>query len=155
MQGYILRRVLASIPVIFIVAFFTFGLLYLTPGDPAYVLAGEESTTEEIEQIRANLGLDRPFHIRLGKWMGNLAQGDLGKSVLSNKDVTWLIKGRIEPSMSLAILSAMIAIFAAIPMGVLAAWKANTWIDRTIMVISSLGFAIPGFFLGFIIMWAF
>lgn len=155
MQGYILRRVLASVPVVFIVAFFTFGLLYLTPGDPAYVLAGEEATTEEIDQIRANLGLDKPFHIRLGKWFGNLAQGDLGRSVLSNKKVTWLIKGRIEPTVSLTILAALISVSFAIPMGVLAAWKAHTWVDRTIMVFASLGFAVPGFFLGFILMWAF
>ena len=155
MQGYILRRVLAGIPVILMVALFTFGLLYLAPGDPAYLIAPEESTQEEIDAIRHKLGLDRPFHERLGKWLFAIAQGDLGESIFSKYSVTGLIKDRVEPTLSLSILSALIAIMVAVPLGVLAAWKANTWIDRTVMVIAILGFAVPSFFLGFMLMWGF
>jgi peptide/nickel transport system permease protein len=154
-QGYIVRRVLAAFPLIIIVAIFTFGLLYLTPGDPAVFLAGEEGTTAEIEEVRHRLGLDRPFHIRLGKWLGSLARGDLGKSILNEFPVSTLIKQRVEASLSLAILSTLMAVGIAVPLGVLAAWKANSWIDRSVMVFSSLGFAVPGFFLGFILMWIF
>ena len=155
MQGYILRRVLAGIPVILMVALFTFSLLYLTPGNPAYVLAGDEASLEEIEAIEKKLGLDRPFHERLGIWFFSIARGDLGESVFSKYAVTDLIKDRIEPTLSLGILSTLLAVMVAVPMGVLAAWKSNTWIDRTVMVIAVLGFAVPSFFLGFMLMWGF
>ena len=155
MQGYIVRRVLASIPLILIVAIITFALLYLTPGDPAVFLAGEEGTIEDIEAVRHRLGLDKPLHIRLGKWLWSLARLDLGKSILSEYPVTTLMKQRIEASLSLAILSTLVAVGVAVPLGVIAAWRANSWVDRTVMVLSSLGFAIPGFFLGFILMWIF
>lgn len=155
MQGYILRRVLASIPVLLMVGLLTFSLLYLTPGNPAYVLAGEEASIEQVKAVERKMGLDRPFHIRLWKWFATLAKGDLGESSYSRYAVTDLIKARIEPTLSLSILSTVLAVVTAIPLGVLAAWKAHTWVDRMVMLISSLGFAVPSFFLGFVIMWTF
>jgi peptide/nickel transport system permease protein len=144
---------MASVVVMFSVAVFAFILLYLTPGDPAYVIAGEEATADQITEIRARLGLDRSFHVQLGKWLASLARGDLGESIFSGRKVTSLIWGRVEPSISLALLSTIIAVGTAIPLGVLAAWKMNTWIDRAVMTFSVMGFAVPSFVLGLLLMW--
>ena len=155
MLGYIVRRSLVSVVVVLLVAIFTFALLYLTPGDPAYAIVGEQGTLEQVEEIRASLGLDRPFHIRFGKWFGALARGDLGESAFSRLKVTALIKDRVEPSVSITILATLISVVLAVPLGVLAAWKANTWIDRTVMIIAVVGFGVPSFVLGIALLWTF
>ena len=155
MQGYILRRLLASIPVLLFVALFTFGLLYLTPGDPAAVIGGADATPEEIELLREKLGLNESFHVRLWKWGGTVLRGDLGESIFSNRSVTSLILDRVQPTISLAILSLMISVGLGVPMGVLAAWKAHTWIDHTVMLIAALGIAVPSFALAFLVMFIF
>ncbi|MCL0101668.1 ABC transporter permease [Dehalococcoidia bacterium] len=155
MRGYVLRRVLASIPVMLFVAVVTFSLLYLTPGDPAEVMAGDEATPEEVDEIRENLGLDRPMPVRLGIFLRDTLRGDLGDSVFSKNSVTKLIGQRVEPTLSIAILATLIAISLGLPLGVIAAWQADTWIDRTIMVWAVVGLALPAFFLGFLIMWGF
>ena len=156
MQGYIIRRIIASIPVIMFVGLFTFSLLYLTPGDPAAIMGGQDATADDIERLREKLGLNEPFHVRLGKWLGTVLRGDLGDSILLHEiKVTDLILDRVEPTLSLAILSFLIAVVPAIPMGILAAWKANTWIDHTVMVIAVAGIAIPSFALGFLVMYIF
>ncbi len=145
---------LASIPVVLFVAIVTFSLLYLTPGDPAEVLAGDDATPEDVELIRQNLGLDRSYPVRLGIFLGNTVQGDLGLSVFSGKTVSSLIADRFEPTLSIAIFATIIAIALGLPLGVIAAWKANTWIDRSIMVWAVIGLALPPFFMGFLIVWA-
>ena len=155
MQWYILRRLLAAIPVLLIVAILVFGLLYLTPGDAAVMMAGELSEPEDVERIRAALGLDRPFHIRLGLWLVALAQGDLGNSVFSQYEVTTLIWDRVEPTVSLAFLTTIFSIAVGVPLGVLAAWKANSLVDRMVMLAAAAGLAMPAFFLGFILIWVF
>ena len=155
MHWYILQRLLAAIPVLLIVAILVFGLLYLTPGDAAVMMAGELAEPEDIQRIREDLGLDRPFHIRLGLWLGALFQGDLGNSVFSNYKVTTLISDRVEPTLSLAILTTLFSIMVGVPMGVAAAWKANTWLDRMVMLVAATGVAVPAFFLGFILIWVF
>ncbi len=154
MRGYLGRRLLASIPVVLFVAIVTFSLLYLTPGDPAEVLAGDDATPEDVAQIRENLGLDRPYPVRLGIFLGNTLQGDLGISVFSGKEVSALIADRFEPTLSIAVFATIIAILSGLPLGVIAAWKANTWIDRSIMVWAVIGLALPPFFMGFLIVWA-
>lgn len=154
MRGYLGRRLLASIPVVLFVAIVTFSLLYLTPGDPAEVLAGDDATPEDVAQIRENLGLDRPYPVRLGIFLGNTLQGDLGLSVFSGKEVSALIADRFEPTLSIAVFATIIAIASGLPLGVIAAWKANTWIDRAIMVWAVIGLALPPFFMGFLIVWA-
>ena len=154
MRGYLGRRLLASIPVVLFVAIVTFSLLYLTPGDPAEVLAGDDATPEDVAQIRENLGLDRPYPVRLGIFLGNTLQGDLGISVFSGKEVSELIADRFEPTLSIAVFATIIAILSGLPLGVIAAWKANTWIDRSIMVWAVIGLALPPFFMGFLIVWA-
>ncbi len=154
MRGYVGRRFLASIPVVLFVAIVTFSLLYLTPGDPAEVLAGDDATEEDVARIRENLGLDRPYPVRLGIFLGNTLTGDLGISVFSGQRVSALIADRFEPTLSLAVFATIIAISMGLPLGVIAAWKANTWIDRSIMVYAVIGLAIPPFFMGFLIVWA-
>ena len=155
MTGYIIRRVLATIPVLVVVALVVFALIRFAPGDPAAIIAGQESTQEEVEGIRRQLGLDRPLPIQLGIWFRDILQGDLGQSILSKHEVSELIVQRVVPTLSLAVLTEIFALAVAIPIGVLAAWKANTWIDRTVMVFATLGFSIPVFWLGFILIFFF
>ena len=155
MAGYIIRRILATIPVMVLVALIVFGLIHFAPGDPAAIIAGVEATPEEVEGITVALGLDRPLPVQLGIWFRDIAKGDLGRSILSKHKVTSMIRQRVVPTLSLAIFAEIIALGTAIPLGMLAAWKANTWIDRSVMVVSSLGFAIPVFFLGIMMIWLF
>ena len=151
MQAYIMQRLLMTIPVMFVVLLFTFTLLRVTPGDPARIIAGVEATEEEIAEIRHSLGLDRPLPMQLAIFLGDILRGDLGTSITSHFKVTRLIRSRILPTASLAFFTELFAISMAVPLGVLAAWKANTWIDRSVMIFCSLGFSIPLFFLGFLL----
>jgi peptide/nickel transport system permease protein len=155
MLGYIIRRLLATIPVIGIVALFVFSLLYLTPGDPAAVIAGDIATVEDIERIRHKLGLDQPFLTRFWTWAAAVLQGDLGISIFTNLPVTRLIGQRVEPTLSLALLTLIIAVLVAVPMGVVAAWKAGKTIDRLVMLFSVAGFSMPVFVLAYLLIYLF
>ena len=156
LRAYILRRLLATIPVLAVVALFTFTLLRIVPGDPAAVLAGHEATLEDVEQIRTRLGLDRPLPVQLGVWIGQLARGDLGNSIRkTDEPVLRLIASRVEPTLSLTLITETAAVLIAVPLGVLAAWKANSWIDRLVMVFAAVGFSMPVFWVGFILIWIF
>ena len=138
-----------------VVALFVFLLLHLSPGDPATVIAGDYASPEDIARIRAQLGLDRPLYIQFTTWIGQLGQGDLGVSIFSNLPVSQLIMQRIEPTLSLAFFTLTIAIVVAVPLGVLAAWKAGSWIDRGVMAFSVLGFSTPVFVLGYALIYFF
>ena len=155
MTAYIVRRLLATIPVMVVVALFVFLLLHLTPGDPAAVIAGDDASPVDIEAIRRKLGLDRPIWEQFGIYVGNLLRGDLGTSIFSNLPVLTLVKQRLEPSLVLAVSTLVLAIALAVPMGVLAAWKARTWIDRVVMGFSVLGFAVPVFLIGYLLIYIF
>ncbi len=155
MFAYIVRRVLATIPVMAIVALFVFSLLYIAPGDPAAVIAGDQATPADVERIRASLGLDRPFLVRFGEWVWNILNGDMGVSIFTNLPVTTMIKQRIEPTLSLMILTLCLAITIAVPMGVIAAWKQGTWIDRAVMGFAVLGFSVPVFVVGYVLAYVF
>src|SRR4028119_532718 len=120
---YITRRILATIPVMAIVALFVFSLLYIAPGDPAAVIAGDQATPADVERIRQNLGLDRPYLVRFGEWVWRILQGDLGVSIFTNLPVSTMIAQRIEPTLSLMVLTLILAVSIAVPLGVLAAWK--------------------------------
>ncbi|MBX9991935.1 ABC transporter permease [Phreatobacter oligotrophus] len=152
---YVVRRILATIPVMAVVALFVFSLLYIAPGDPAAVIAGDQATPEDVEKIRRSLGLDRPFLIRFGEWVWQIARFDLGTSIFTGLPVTQLIAQRIEPTLSLMVVTLVIAVFIAVPMGVLAAWKAGTIIDRTIMGFAVFGFSVPVFVVGYILAYVF
>jgi peptide/nickel transport system permease protein len=155
MFAYILRRVTATIPVMAMVALFVFSLLYIAPGDPAAIIAGDQATPADVERIRASLGLDRPFLIRFGDWLWHVVNGDLGVSIFTNLPVTHMIAQRVEPTLSLMAVSLTMALVLAIPMGVLAAWKHGTWIDRLVMVLAVLGFSLPVFVVGYLLAYTF
>ena len=151
MLGYLLRRVLAAIPVMGVVALFVFLLLRLTPGDPAAILAGDNATPEQLERIRVSLGLNQPIYIQFFTWIDKLLHGDLGVSLISNVPVLKMIGQRIEPSISIALSTITLSILIAVPLGVVAAWKHGTWIDRFVMGLSVLGFSVPVFVIGYVL----
>ena len=155
MLAYAVRRILATIPVMLFVAFFVFSLLYLAPGDPAAIIAGDQATPADVERIRASLGLDRPFVVRFGEWLWQVIHGDLGTSIFTNLPVSHMIAQRIEPTTSLMILTILFSIVVAIPLGVIAAWKHGTWIDRGVMVLAVFGFSTPVFVLGYLLAYLF
>lgn len=155
MIGYLFRRLLATIPVLGMVAVFVFLLLQMTPGDPAVVIAGDYATTQQIEAIRQQLGLDRPMLEQLVSWFGRLAQGDLGHSIFSRLPVTALIAQRIEPTLVLTLYTIMLSIAFAVPLGVLAAYRAGGWLDRAVMGFAVLGFSTPVFVVGFLLAYVF
>jgi len=155
MLSFILRRVLATLPVMAIVALFVFSLLYIAPGDPAAVIAGDQASPADIERIRQNLGLDRPFLVQFGSWVWRILQGDLGTSIFTNLPVASMIGQRIGPTLSLMMVTLLITIVVAVPLGVVAAWKAGSWIDRVIMTFAVFGFSLPVFVVGYILAYVF
>ena len=153
MVFYILKRILATIPVMGVVALFVFLMLRLSPGDPAAVIAGDYATTEDIIRIRENLGLNEPIVVQFTKWIGQLAQGDLGISIFTNLPVTTLIAQRLEPTIMLTLTTIIFTIVVAVPLGTLAAWKQGSLIDRAVMLFSVAGFSVPVFVLGYILIY--
>ena len=155
MFAYVIGRLLATIPVMAVVAVFVFFLLRIAPGDPAAIIAGDDATTQDIEAIRAKLGLDRPMLEQFAVWCWRLLQGDLGISIFSNLPVTQLIAQRLEPTLALTISTLLVAVVLAVPMGVLAAWKARSLADRLVMGFAVMGFAVPVFLAGYILIYLF
>ncbi|MGY9049455.1 peptide ABC transporter [Puniceibacterium antarcticum] len=148
---YILKRVLATIPVMVIVAIFVFLLLRLTPGDPAAILAGDAATPAQLERIRERLGLNDPLLTQFITWMGQLLRGDLGTSLLSNTSVAGMLADRLGPTINIALMTIVISVVMAVPMGVIAAWRHRTWVDFLVMSFSVLGFSVPVFVIGYIL----
>ena len=155
MLNYVIRRILATIPVMAVVALFVFSLLYIAPGDPAAVIAGDQATPDDVARIRASLGLDRPFLIRFGEWSWQILHGDLGTSIFTNLPVAAMIAQRIEPTLSLMAVTLAFAVTVAVPIGVVAAWQADTLIDRAIMAFAVLGFSVPVFVIGYVLAYVF
>ena len=153
MLNFLFRRLLSTIPVLLIVSVLVFLMLRLTPGDPAAVLAGDAATTEQIAQIRASLGLDRSIVEQYLIWFGHLLTGDLGQSYYYKTEVTTLIAQRLEPTVSLALITIVIAVAVSVPLGVLAAWRFGGWLDRTLMAFSVMGFSVPVFVLAYLLIW--
>src|SRR5271156_2305739 len=140
---YAIRRILMAIPVMGVVALVVFGLLYITPGDPAMVIAGDQATPDQIARIRVSLGLDQPPYIRFGTWIWQVLRGDLGTSIFSNQTVAHMIDQRLAPTVSLLILAIVISISAGVPLGVAAAWKKGKVVDRALSIFTTAGFSIP------------
>lgn len=155
MLAFVSRRLLATIPVLVMVAVVVFAILRFSPGDPAIIMAGDGATPERIIQIRQTMGLDQPVVKQFFIWGGKLLQGDLGTSLMSGVPVTKLIAQRLEPSMSLAVLTLVFTLLVAIPLGVLAAWRQGKLLDRAVMGFSVLGFSVPVFVTGYLLIWAF
>jgi len=155
MIDFIARRLIAIIPVLAVVAIFVFLMLRLTPGDPAAVIAGDNATSDQIADIRTKLGLDEPIYAQFGIWIGNALQGNFGESFFFKKTVAELIAQRVEPTLALAICTLIIAIVFALPLGVIAAYRHGTWIDRCVMGFSVLGFSVPVFVIGYLLIYLF
>ena len=155
MLPFLVRRIVATIPVLIVVALIVFSMLRLAPGDPAAAIVGNNGTTADIARVRAELGLNDPMPVQFIRWTGQLLRGDLGESFFMKKTVAELIKMRIEPTLSLAALTLVFTVLIAVPMGVIAAWRHGGWLDRTLMSFSVLGFSIPAFVLGYLLIWFF
>lgn len=152
MAVYLIKRIFALVPVLLLVSVFVFLLLRLTPGDPAAILAGDAATTEQLERIREAMGLNEPILTQYFTWMGNILQGDFGVSLISGVPVIDMVSQRIGPTISIAILTIIIAVLVAIPMGVIAAWKHRSWADYVVMSFSVLGFSVPVFLVGYVLL---
>ena len=149
MKRYIVQRVLAFIPVVAFVGIFTFSLIHLAPGDPAALLGRQTGTREEIQKIKERLGLDEPLIVQFWVWTKKTLRGDLGESVASRQEITKLIGQRLPPSLWVGTTSQLFAILFGVPLGVLAAWRANSVLDRASMVFAVLAFSIPSFYLAY------
>jgi peptide/nickel transport system permease protein len=155
MYGYLFRRLLGTIPVMLVVAIFIFLMLRLTPSDPAAIIAGDNATTEQVAKIRGQLGLDRPMVEQFFIWSGKVLSGDFGESFFFKKTVAALIAQRLEPTLSLAASTILLAVLIAVPLGVLAAHRHGGWLDRGLMSFSVLGFSVPVFVVGYVLIYVF
>ncbi|HEV3396632.1 MAG TPA: ABC transporter permease [Xanthobacteraceae bacterium] len=155
MAGYILRRIAATVPVMLIVAVLVFLMLRLTPGDPAAVIAGDNANAEQIAAIRTHLGLDQPIVVQFFIWFGHILRGDFGESFFFKKSVAELIASRLEPTLALSLSTILIAVVVAVPLGVLAAYKQGTLVDKIVMGFSVLGFSVPVFVIGYSLIYLF
>jgi len=151
----VLRRLLATIPVMGVVAIAVFALLHVTPGDPAVIIAGDYATTDDIARIRTRLGLDQPFHAQVAIWLGRVVRGDLGTSIFSGLPVSTLIGQRAATTIWLTLFAMLISVGIGVPIGVVAAWRKRSWLDRAVMVFAVSGFSMPTFWLGFILVYIF
>lgn len=155
MFAFILQRVLALVPLLFIVSLLVFSLMLMIPGDPAYTLAGEDATPAEIEAIREDMGLNDPVMIQYGRWIGGVLQGDLGTSLFSDQPVLDVIVERLPVTLSLAFGAIIIALLVAVPAGVIAGTRPGRTADRVVTVGASAGLAIPNFWLGLMLILVF
>src|SRR5690242_12102243 len=155
MVPYVGRRLLATIPVMAVVAVVVFSLLRLTAGDPAAIIAGDNATSQDVAAIRTRLGLDRPIVEQFVIWVGRVVRGDFGESFFFKKPVSQLIVDRVEPTLALSVATIALTVAFAVPLGVLAAWKRETWIDRAVMGFSVLGFSVPVFVIGYVLIYLF
>lgn len=155
MLAYTLKRLAAAVPVMLIVAIITFMLMHVGSVDPASRIAGELATPEEVERIRISMGLDRPLLHQFASWLGHILSGDFGTSILNRTPVLHLVGQRLEPTLSIALFTIVFAVVLAVPMGVLAAWNAGTWIDHIIMVVAVIAFSMPVFLVGYLLIYQF
>lgn len=152
MVGYIVKRILSLIPVLFIVSIAIFLIVHLTPGDPASVILGMEATEEQIEELNEQMGFNLPVYNQYFTWIKGIFQGDLGRSYFMDEPVTQAIFSHLAPTLSLAILAEIVALILAIPIGIYAAYRRGSLADHSLMVVSLLGMAVPSFLLSLLLM---
>lgn len=151
MIGYIVRRVLAAIPVMGFVALFVFLLLRLSPGDPAAIIAGDIATGEQLARIREAMGLDKPLVVQFGLWLERVVQGDFGQSLMSGLPVATLLAQRLEPTLALAILAMAFSVAVAVPLGTLAALNEGRLVDRLVSGSCVIGYSVPFFVVAYLL----
>ena len=154
-MGSIARRIVATLPVMAVVAVIVFLLIHLSPGDPAALIAGDLASTDDIARLRTSLGLDLPLWNQFLIWVGKLAHGDLGISIFTQVPVTELLAQRLEPTLSIALVTMTLSVVLAIPLGTLAAYRAGSWIDRLVMLFAVLAFSVPVFLIGYLLIYTF
>jgi peptide/nickel transport system permease protein len=154
-MAYLLRRLVATLPVMAVVAILVFLLIHLSPGDPAALIAGDLATTEDIAKLRVALGLDQPLWQQFVLWVGKLLTGDLGTSIFTHVPVSQLLAQRLEPTLSIAAITMVITVLVSVPLGTLAAYRAGSWIDRLVMLFAVLSFSLPVFLVGYLLIYGF
>lgn len=152
MGRYALKRLIQAVPILFLVSLISFGIMQLIPGDPAIIIGGPNATPAELDMIRKNLGLDQPFHVQLWIYYSNLAQGDLGRSLLLGKPVLESTLERLTPSITISLYSLVLTLFFGILFGVVAALRQNSWVDQVVSVIALIGVSLPNFWFGLMMM---
>lgn len=148
MTSYLIKRVLALVPVLGIVAVVVFLLIHLTPGDPAAVILGPEASEEDVQALREELGLTAPLYLQFFRWLGGVLQGDLGESLFIRQPVTEVLADALGPTLSLALLAELLALVIAVPAGIMAARRRGTAADRAFMTGALLGISVPSFLMG-------
>ena len=154
-MSYVLRRLVATLPVMAVVAIVVFLLIHLSPGDPAALIAGDLATEEDIARLRDALGLNLPIWQQFFIWIGKLATGDLGISIFTQVPVTALLAQRLEPTLAIALVTMLLTIAVAVPLGTLAAYRAGSWVDRLVMLFAVLAFSVPSFLVGYLLVYGF
>jgi peptide/nickel transport system permease protein len=149
------RRLLATVPLLFLVSLIVFALVHALPGDPAVLFLGEEATPENLARFRARLGFDRPLVAQYGEWLGRAVRGDLGRSLRTNQPVSEAIRERLPVTLELLAAALAVSLTIAIPMGIVSAVKRNSGIDLFSTFFALVGFSMPGFWLGIILIWVF
>lgn len=155
MLSFIARRLFATLPIMAVVAMVVFAILRMTPGDPAAIIAGDTATAEQLELIRQSMGLDQPIYTQFLIWVQQLLQGDLGVSLLSGVPVAEMVAHRMGPSLALTAATIVLSVVIAIPLGVVAAWQQGKLLDRGVMALSVLGFSLPVFVTGYLLILVF
>ena len=149
------RRLLATIPLLFLVSLVVFALVHALPGDPAVLFLGEEADPETLARFRVRLGLDRPLVAQYAAWLGRALRGDLGRSLRTNQPVAEAILERLPVTLELLVAALSVSLAIAIPMGIVSAVKRNSGVDLVSTVFALVGFAMPGFWLGIILIYVF
>ena len=147
MTEFIIRRLLIALPVLFLVSLISASIMEMVPGDPAMMIAGQNATDLEIAAVREQLGLNRPFIERLGGWYIGLAHGDLGNSILLNRPVSQAIAERVPVTLALAGFALVLTVAIGLPCGMIAAVRANTWVDQAVLTFALIGVSVPNFWL--------
>ena len=155
MLRYILRRILFLIPVLIGVSILIFSIVHLAPGDPAETMLGPSATAQDLAELRSQLGLDKPLTVQYLSFMSRAVYGDFGNSIRTNNPVLEEIVDRFKPTLQLALLSMLLAVAMGIPLGIIAALRQNSWVDTFCNFVALLGFSLPGFWLGLMLMLTF
>jgi len=155
MVSLVLNRLLSAVPSLLIVAVIVFLVLRLSPGDPAVMIAGDAATAQQLDDIRRALGLNEPLPEQLIIWMSKVLSGDLGVSLISGTPVQGMILDRFGPSVALSLSTLSVAVLLAIPLGVFAAWRQGKMLDRLVMSGSVVGFSVPVFIIGYVLILVF